>query len=84
MNKSELNEQIALKILEHIDQDPSITQRDLTAKLGIALGLTNTYIKRLSKKGYIKIKNLTGKRIMYILTPKGLIEKTRLTCNYMA
>ncbi len=84
MNKLELNDEISLRILEHINENPSITQRSLASKLGIALGLTNTYIKRLSKKGYIKIKNLTGKRIMYIVTPKGILEKTQLTCNYMA
>lgn len=84
MNKLELNDEISLRILEHIHEEPTITQRNLASKLGIALGLTNSYIKRLGKKGYIKIKNLNGKRIMYILTPKGLIEKTRLTCNYMA
>lgn len=84
MNKLELNDEISCKILEYIQQEPTITQRDLSSRLGIALGLTNAYIKRLCKKGYIKIKNLTGKRIMYILTPKGILEKTRLTFNYMA
>lgn len=84
MNKSQINDEISLKILEHIQANPSITQRDLSSKLGIALGLTNAYIKRLAKKGYIKIKNLTGKRIIYILTPKGILEKTKLTFNYMA
>ncbi|MEN2994001.1 MAG: winged helix-turn-helix transcriptional regulator [Thermodesulfovibrio sp.] len=84
MNKSQINDEISLKILEHIQDNPLITQRDLSSKLGIALGLTNAYIKRLAKKGYIKIKNLTGKRIIYILTPKGILEKTKLTFNYMA
>ncbi|MBC7189882.1 winged helix-turn-helix transcriptional regulator, partial [Candidatus Aerophobetes bacterium] len=84
MNKSSINDEISLRILEHIHESPSITQRDLASKLGIALGLTNSYIKRLYKKGYIKIKNLTGKRIIYMLTPKGFTEKARLTLNYMA
>lgn len=73
-----------MRILEHIHENPTITQRDLASKLGIALGLTNSYIKRLYKKGCIKIKNLDGKRLKYILTPKGFVEKARLTCNYMA
>lgn len=84
MNKINPSDEISMKILEHIQDDPAITQRDLSAKLGIALGLTNAYIKRLAKKGYIKIRNLNGRRIMYILTPKGIVEKTKLTCNYMA
>lgn len=84
MNKIDSSDEISLRILEHIQQEPSITQRDLASKLGIALGLTNSYIKRLYKKGYIKIKNLTGRRIVYMLTPKGFTEKARLTLNYMA
>jgi DNA-binding MarR family transcriptional regulator len=84
MNKTHLSDEISMRILEHIHENPTITQRDLASKLGIALGLTNSYIKRLYKKGCIKIKNLDNKRIKYILTPKGFIEKARLTCNYMA
>lgn len=84
MNNDNYSDEISLRILEYIQKEPIITQRDLSSKLGIALGLTNAYIKRLVKKGYIKIKNLNGRRIMYILTPKGIVEKTKLTCNYMA
>ncbi|WP_353684438.1 winged helix-turn-helix transcriptional regulator [Thermodesulfovibrio sp. 3907-1M] len=84
MNKINPSEEISMRILEYIHENPAITQRDLASKLGIALGLTNSYIKRLYKKGCIKIKNLDGKRIKYILTPKGFVEKARLTCNYMA
>ncbi|WP_297213247.1 MULTISPECIES: winged helix-turn-helix transcriptional regulator [Thermodesulfovibrio] len=84
MNNDNYSDEISLRILEQIQSDPAITQRDLSSKLGIALGLTNAYIKRLVKKGYIKIRNLNGRRIMYILTPKGIVEKTKLTCNYMA
>lgn len=84
MNKMNPSDEISMRILEHINENPTITQRDLASKLGIALGLTNSYIKRLYKKGCLKIKNLDGKRIKYILTPKGFMEKARLTCNYMA
>lgn len=84
MNKINPADEICLRILEHINEDPYITQRNLASKLGIALGLTNIYIKRLCKKGYIKIKNLTGKKICYILTPKGFAEKANLTFKYMA
>jgi len=84
MNKIDFSDEISMRILEHIHENPTITQRDLASKLGMALGLTNSYIKRLYKKGCIKIKNLDGKRLKYILTPKGFVEKARLTCNYMA
>ncbi len=49
----------------------SVTQRNLAKKLGIALGLTNLYLKRLARKGYIKLKTVPPKRIKYYLTLKG-------------
>ncbi len=45
-----------LKVLEAIEEDPSISQRDLSNRLGVALGITNALIKTLVKKGHIKIK----------------------------
>ncbi len=50
MNKIDFSDEISMRILEHIHENPTITQRDLASKLGIALGLTNSYIKRLYKK----------------------------------
>jgi DNA-binding MarR family transcriptional regulator len=71
------------KILEEISENDSITQRRLSQKLGIALGLTNLYIKRLIKKGYIMVKAMPRNRIAYNLTPKGIAEKGVLTLEYM-
>jgi DNA-binding MarR family transcriptional regulator len=71
------------KILEEISEDDSITQRRLSQKLGIALGLTNLYVKRLIKKGYIMVKTMPRNRIAYNLTPKGIAEKGVLTLEYM-
>jgi len=71
------------KILEEISENDSITQRRLSQKLGIALGLTNLYIKRLIKKGYIMVKAMPRNRIAYNLTPKGIAEKGALTLEYM-
>ena len=71
------------KILEEISEDDSITQRRLSQKLGIALGLTNLYVKRLIKKGYIMVKAMPRNRIAYNLTPKGIAEKGKLTLEYM-
>lgn len=83
MNKISSSDLISFKILESIEKQPVITQRDLASELDIALGLTNAYIKRLCKKGYIKVKNLSGKKIKYILTVKGFTEKAKLTYRYM-
>src|SRR2546429_199080 len=77
-----------LEILTAIDEGRPLTQRALAQRLGMALGLTNLYLKRLAKKGLIKItefprKPAARKRLRYVVTPKGLLEKTRLTYDYM-
>jgi len=72
-----------LKILEEIEKNYSQSQRDLSSKLNISLGLVNSFIKRLASKGYFKITTLPKNRVKYILTPKGALEKTRLTYQYL-
>jgi len=72
-----------LKILDEIDNGKKVTQRGLSEKLGIALGLTNACLKRLARKGHIKITNIKKNRIKYLITPKGIAEKTRLTLSYL-
>jgi predicted transcriptional regulator len=72
-----------LQLLEAVHQDSRVTQRGLASKLGIALGLTNIYLKRLVRKGYIKCVNVQPNRISYLLTPRGITEKARLTYEFM-
>ena len=72
-----------LKLLEAVEQDSRVTQRSLSTKLGIALGLTNIYLKRLVRKGYIKCVNVQPNRITYLITPRGITEKARLTYEFM-
>jgi DNA-binding MarR family transcriptional regulator len=72
-----------LLALEAIAEDERITQRSLAGKLGIALGLTNIYLKRLVRKGYVKCVNVQSNRLRYLLTPKGITEKSRLTYEFM-
>src|SRR5712672_1553851 len=72
-----------LKLLEAVEQDSRITQRSLATKLGIALGLTNIYLRRLVRKGYIKCVNVQSNRITYLITPRGIAEKLRLTYEFM-
>jgi len=72
-----------LEVLEAVALDGTITQRNLSSKLGIALGLTNMYLRRLVRKGYIKCVNLQSNRILYLVTPIGIAEKTRLTYEFM-
>ncbi len=68
----------ALQILDELSNNDSLTQRDLSSRLGIALGLVNSYIKNLITKGYVTVKTIPPKRYAYYLTPKGFTEKTRL------
>ena len=70
-------------LLSELNRDGGATQRTLAVKLGVALGLTNLYLKRLAHKGYIKITTIPRNRIRYLLTPQGLTEKSRLTYQYM-
>jgi DNA-binding MarR family transcriptional regulator len=78
-----------LEILTAIEEGEPLTQRALAKRLGVALGLTNLYLKRLARKGCIKIvefprKPAARKRLRYLLTPRGMSEKTRLTYEHMA
>jgi len=72
-----------LKLLKEIDKDYTQSQRDLSDKLNISLGLVNSFVKRLTNKGYFKITTIPKNRVKYILTPKGVMEKTRLTYQYL-
>jgi DNA-binding MarR family transcriptional regulator len=72
-----------LKLLEKVDNDGTPSQRDLARDLNISLGLVNSFIKRLAKKGYFKIGHLPKNRVRYILTPRGVAEKSRLTYEYI-
>jgi DNA-binding MarR family transcriptional regulator len=72
-----------LKILEKVEDKRPPSQRDIAKELNVSLGLVNSFIKRLAKKGYFKITTIPKNRIKYILTPKGAAEKTRLTYEYI-
>jgi DNA-binding MarR family transcriptional regulator len=72
-----------LKVLDAIAQDGRTTQRSLASHVGIALGLANLYLKRLIRKGYVKCVNVQANRVRYLITPKGIAQKTRLTYEFM-
>ncbi len=72
-----------LRLLEAVHEDSRVTQRGLAGKLGIALGLANIYLKRMIHKGYIKVVNVQPNRISYLITPRGIAEKARLTYEFM-
>jgi len=72
-----------LKLLEEIEENHVQSQRELAKKLDISLGLVNSFIKRLAHKGFFKITTIPKNRVKYILTPEGVVEKTRLTYKYI-
>lgn len=70
-------------MMSYIESTPEISQRALSSHLGVAIGLVNTYLKCAMQKGWIKIQHIPAKRYAYYLTPKGFIEKTKLTGQYL-
>ena len=69
--------------MEKLDSGQAPSQRDLARSLNMSLGLVNAFIKRLAHKGYFKITTVPQNRVRYMLTPKGMAEKTRLTYEYL-
>jgi len=76
-----------LKLLRKINEDPEISQRNLSSELDISLGKINYCLKALKNKGLIKIKNFKKNKdkigYLYYLTPKGIAEKTNITIKFM-
>jgi len=75
---------IILGLLDAVEDNASLTQRDLSRELGIALGLVNSYLKRCVRKGLLKVSEVPTKRYAYYLTPQGFAEKSTLTARYLA
>jgi len=73
-----------LQLMEEIERNPKISQRELSNKFGIALGVTNACIKRMARRGLIKLKGIPPRRIAYYLTPKGFTEKANLTLRFFS
>ena len=75
MPKSELD------TLMEIKNNPSTTQRSLSHKLNISLGLTNSILQNLIHRGWIKVQKMTGRKILYLITPEGMANVSRLMYN---
>ncbi len=75
------------EVLRKLSKKPSASQRELASELEISLGKLNYVLNQLKKKGLIKIKNFKKNpdkiRYLYLLTPRGITEKTKLTLNFM-
>ena len=80
-------EEIQLKVLRRLQQTPEISQRVLAKELGISLGSINFCFQALVEKGWVKMQNFSQSknklRYAYLLTPKGVAEKSKLTAEFM-
>ena len=72
-----------LQILAEVEETPDITQRQLSVRVGIALGLTNVLLRNFIQKGHVRVSQATWKRRIYSLTPEGIAHKLRLTVDYI-
>lgn len=81
MHKEDLH---ILRLMHEIDRDGMRSQRELSNRLNLSLGLVNTFLKRLVSKGYFKVKTMPRNRLKYFLTPEGIARKSRLTVEYLS
>jgi len=77
------NETLVRQILDEIDRNPSISQRQLSDNLGVSIGIVNWHMKRFVTKGLVKLQKAPVRRYLYYLTPVGFAEKARLTAEYL-
>jgi len=74
---------VEVLILEELEKNSDITQRELSEKTGLSLGMVNLLLKKFIKKGFVKLERLNSKSFRYILTPEGFKEKSKKTIEYM-
>ncbi len=82
-----LESEEVLKLLQEIKKTPEMTQRELSSRLDISLGKVNFLIRTLIDKGFIKANNFKNAKnkyaYLYLLTPRGIEEKTKITCRFL-
>jgi EPS-associated MarR family transcriptional regulator len=86
-NTPAIDEDLALRALEALERDPSLSQRGLARELGVSLGKTHYCLRALIDKGLVKLSNFQHSprklRYAYLLTPQGIEEKTRITLAFL-
>ncbi len=88
MNKNEKkNSEDEFNVLRFVNKKPQTNQREIAKSLGLSLGKLNYCLQQLKKKGLIKINNFklneNKSGYLYLLTPKGIVEKTKITLSFM-
>jgi len=74
----------SLQLLSEISGEEPLSQRELSRRLGVAVGLVNSYLKNLVSKGFVRVKNFPSNRYAYLLTPQGIAEKSRLAYQHLS
>ena len=82
-----MGQEIHLKVLRHLEQNPDVTQRELAEHLGVSLGKANYCLKALITKGFVKARNFKNSNhksaYLYVLTPKGIDAKARISVEFL-
>lgn len=71
-------------LITEISKDEPVSQRELASRLGISLGLVNSYLKNLVAKGYVRVTSFPRNRYAYLITPQGIAEKSRLAYQHLS
>ena len=85
MNNKSTNQESfrTLQLMTELEDGSTVSQRELAGRLGVAVGLVNSYLKNFVSKGYVRVKNYPRNRYAYLLTPKGFAEKGRLALQHL-
>lgn len=79
----ESEQEIVLRLLEHVETADAVSQNGFAQQVGIAKGLANAYFNRCLHKGWIKLRQVPKQRFLYYLTPRGFAEKARITAQFL-
>lgn len=85
--QAKIQEDTYFRVMNILQENPDITQRELPEKLGVSVGGLNYCLKALMKKGLVKMKNLANSKnkfgYVYVLTPSGIAEKASITHRFL-
>lgn len=85
--QAKLQEDTYYRVMRLLEENPDLTQRELAQKLGVSVGGLNYCLKALTEKGLVKMQNFANSKnkfgYVYVLTPRGIAEKARLTSNFL-
>ncbi len=85
--QTQTQEDTYFRVLRALNENPDLTQRELAQKLGVSVGRLNYCLKALIEKGWVKMQNFTESKnkfgYVYILTPRGIAEKTALARRFL-